>query len=145
VLGLVKRPNQSTVASHQQTRASQADILYTVKWLNEDAFAHVLVEHKSTVDKWTLLQRLRYMMRIWERNLASQDPPDALSPIIPIIVHHSETGWTAPTHFGHLSQHRLESVPFCSSSATFRWSPPMSSPANSSNKSNGSSRKGTTS
>jgi hypothetical protein len=78
---------------------SHADLLFTVKCAGFETLLYVLLEHKSEVDRWTLLQLLRYMVRIWEQCLAQKPPPAALPPIIPIIVHHSETGWTAPTHF----------------------------------------------
>jgi hypothetical protein len=80
-------------------RGSQADLLYTVKCTARPTLLYVLMEHKSEVDKYTLLQLLRYMVRIWDRCLAQKDPPRTLPPIIPVIVHHSEAGWTAPTHF----------------------------------------------
>jgi hypothetical protein len=80
-------------------RGSQADLLFTVRRANEDLLLYVFMEHKSEVDRWTLLQLLRYMVRIWEQCLAQKKPPSTLPPIIPVIVHHSETGWTAPTHF----------------------------------------------
>jgi predicted transposase YdaD len=80
-------------------RDSQADRLYQVRCGGSDALVYVLREHKSEVDKWTLLQLLRYMVRIWEQRLAQKPPPAALPPIIPVIVHHSETGWTATTIF----------------------------------------------
>jgi predicted transposase YdaD len=80
-------------------RGYQADLLFTVRRANEELLLYVLMEHKSEVDRWTLLQLLRYMLRIWEQCLAQKTPPSTLPPIIPVIVHHSETGWTAPTHF----------------------------------------------
>jgi predicted transposase YdaD len=83
----------------ESMRGSQADLLFAVRRADEELWLYVLMEHKSEVDRWTLLQLLRYMLRIWERNLAEKTPPSTLSPIIPVIVHHSETGWTAPTHF----------------------------------------------
>jgi hypothetical protein len=78
---------------------SQSDLLYTVRHGAQEALLYVLCEHKSEVDKWTVLQLLRYMVRIWEQVLAQKPAPTKLPPIIPVIVHHSETGWTAPTTF----------------------------------------------
>lgn len=80
-------------------RDSQADRLYQACFGDTDALVYVLWEHKSEVDKWTLLQLLRYMVRIWEQRLAQKPPPATLPPIIPVIIHHSETGWTATTTF----------------------------------------------
>jgi len=83
----------------EQMRGSQADLLYTVRCAGKETLLYVLMEHKSEVDRWTILQLLRYIVRIWEQCLAQKLPPSMLPPIIPVIVHHSETGWTAPTHF----------------------------------------------
>ncbi|HEY5961243.1 MAG TPA: Rpn family recombination-promoting nuclease/putative transposase [Polyangiaceae bacterium] len=83
----------------EHMRGSHTDLLYTVQCAGRDTRLYVLFEHKSEVDRWTLLQLLRYMVRIWEQCLAQKPPPTTLPPIIPVIVHHSEAGWTAPTHF----------------------------------------------
>jgi predicted transposase YdaD len=80
-------------------RGSQADRLYHARCGGSDALIYVLWEHKSEVDKWTLLQLLRYMVRIWEQRLGQKPAPATLPPIIPVIIHHSETGWTAATTF----------------------------------------------
>lgn len=80
-------------------RGSQADRLYQARYRDQDALLYVLWEHKSEVDKWTLLQLLRYMVRIWEHCLAQKPPRSTLPPIIPVIIHHSETGWTAARTF----------------------------------------------
>ncbi len=90
-------------------RGSQTDLLYTVSCADKPALLYVLMEHKSEVDRWTLLQLLRYMARIWEHCLVQKQPPAALPPIIPVIVHHSDTGWTAPTHFQGLFDSTLMS------------------------------------
>ena len=70
-----------------------------MKCAGSDALLYVLCEHKSEVDRWTLLQLLRYMVRVWEQVIAQKPAPASLPPIIPVIVHHSETGWTAPMAF----------------------------------------------
>jgi hypothetical protein len=80
-------------------RGFQADLLFSVRRANAEVLLYVLMEHKSEADRWTLLQMLRYMIRIWEQHLTHEKLPLALPPVIPVIVHHSETGWTAPTHF----------------------------------------------
>jgi hypothetical protein len=80
-------------------RGSQTDLLYSVRCAAKPTLLYVLMEHKSESDPWTLLQLLRYMVRIWEHCLTQKPPPSVLPPIIPVIVHHSESGWAAPTRF----------------------------------------------
>jgi predicted transposase/invertase (TIGR01784 family) len=91
----------------ESVRWSHSDKLYEVRYRGEDALVYVLWEHKSEVDKWTLLQLLRYMVRIWEKCLAQKPAPSKLPPIIPVIIHHSETGWTATTSFQGLFDEAL--------------------------------------
>ena len=103
--GLVERLDWSTLAPlperfvDEAMRDSQADRLYQARCGGSDALIYVLWEHKSEVDKWTLLQLLRYMVRIWEQRLGQKPAPATLPPIIPVIIHHSETGWTAAMTF----------------------------------------------
>ncbi|MGE5787122.1 MAG: Rpn family recombination-promoting nuclease/putative transposase [Myxococcales bacterium] len=91
----------------ETVRWSHSDKLYEVRYGEQDALLYVLWEHKSEVDKWTLLQLLRYMVRIWEKCLAQKPAPSKLPPIIPVIIHHSETGWTATTSFQGLFDEAL--------------------------------------
>lgn len=91
----------------ESVRWSHSDKLYEVRYHGEDALVYVLWEHKSEVDKWTLLQLLRYMVRIWEKCLAQKPAPSKLPPIIPVIIHHSETGWTSTTSFQGLFDEAL--------------------------------------
>jgi predicted transposase YdaD len=111
--GLVERLDWLTLAPlperfvDEVMRGSQADRLYQARYGDSDALVYVLWEHKSDVDKWTLLQLLRYMVRIWEHCLAKDPPPLTLPPIIPVIIHHSETGWTATTRFQGLFESTL--------------------------------------
>jgi predicted transposase YdaD len=83
-------------------KGAYADLLFTVKYQGKPVLLYVLCEHKSEVDKWTLLQLLRYMVRIWEQVLSQKPVPVELPVIIPVIVHHSESGWTAATRFQEL-------------------------------------------
>jgi hypothetical protein len=45
---------------------------------------------------------LRYLVRIWEAVLLEQPDRQRLPAIIPVVVHHSSTGWTAATDLSAL-------------------------------------------
>ena len=75
---------------------SRSDLLFSVKFAGRPALIYVLIEHKSWVDRWVALQLLRYIIRIWERVLADEPRLARLPPIIPLVVYHGESGWTAP-------------------------------------------------
>lgn len=77
-----------------------ADLLYQVRLRDgRTAYLYLLLEHKSRPDQNTPFQMLRYMVRIWERDL--QDG-QALQPIIPVVVYHGQERWRVATDFGDL-------------------------------------------
>jgi predicted transposase/invertase (TIGR01784 family) len=75
-------------------KAHYSDLLYQVKRKQgENAYVYVLMEHKSYPDRWTVFQLLRYIVRIWERELKKK--PTLLPAIVPLVVYHGEQGWKA--------------------------------------------------
>jgi predicted transposase/invertase (TIGR01784 family) len=79
-----------------------ADLLYTVQFNDnpqESAYLYLLLEHKSYPDQYTPLQLLRYMVRIWERDLREHEP---LRPIVPLLVYHGQDPWQLPLNMGGL-------------------------------------------
>jgi predicted transposase YdaD len=62
---------------------------------------YVLFEHQSTVDPRMPLRLLRYMTKIWER--VEHDHPRSPPPvIIPVVLHHGDSRWTASTSLANL-------------------------------------------
>ncbi len=78
-------------------RESHTDLLYSLRLDGRDARIYILFEHQSTPDPWMPLRLLRYMLRIWDGCVA--DGATCLPVIIPVVLHHSVTGWRAPTRF----------------------------------------------
>ena len=80
-----------------------SDLLYTATLGDSAACIYVLFEHMSTVEHGMTFRLLRYMTRIWER--FERDAPGAPLPvIIPVVLHHSDKGWSAPVRFADLFQ-----------------------------------------
>jgi hypothetical protein len=75
------------------------DLLFSVSFAERPAFLYVLFEHQSSPDPLMPFRLLRYMVRIWEFFLKDQADARRLPAILPVVLHHSETGWTAPTTF----------------------------------------------
>ncbi len=80
-------------------REKFSDLLFSVRLAREkadakagDALVYFLFEHKSQIDPLTVLQLLSYIVRIWEKRLRDGLP---LCPIVPLVVYHGESGWTA--------------------------------------------------
>ncbi len=78
-------------------RARYTDLLYSLKLDGRDARVYVLFEHQSSADAWMPLRLLRYMMDIWEGCIAAG--ATRLPVVIPVMLHHSDSGWTAATRF----------------------------------------------
>lgn len=62
----------------------------------------MLFEHQSTVDSLMLFRLLAYMVRIWEAHLLDEPAAKRLPAIIPVVLHHSQSGWTASVAFEEL-------------------------------------------
>lgn len=78
----------------------QVDLHADVPGPGEDsAYLYLLLEHKSYPDPNTPFQLLRYLVRIWERDVQGEK---ALRPIVPVVVYHGRERWRVATEFGGL-------------------------------------------
>ena len=77
-------------------KTRHSDLLFTARMGRKTVLIYVLLEHKSGVVRWTALQLLRYVVRIFDRFLADNPRARSLPPVLPIVVHHGPRGWTAP-------------------------------------------------
>src|SRR6185369_5813814 len=78
---------------------SSSDLLFTASLDGREGLIYVLFEHQSTVDPLMVYRTLRYAVRIWDAWLANHQDAKRIPPILPVILHHSAAGWTAPTRF----------------------------------------------
>jgi len=86
----------------QELNATYSDLLYSVPLAGQPALVYVLFEHQSTVD-WTMpLRLLEYLTRIWRKYLAEHPEARQLPFIIPVVLHHSPSGWTKSRSFRSL-------------------------------------------
>jgi predicted transposase/invertase (TIGR01784 family) len=81
----------------EELREQHTDLLYSVRLAGRPARVYVLFEHQSKGEWWMALRLLRYMLRIWE--LCVADGAQQLPVIVPVVLHHGETGWRAATCF----------------------------------------------
>lgn len=95
----------------EELRRSYSDLTYTVPIRNEAsargslaAYVYILIEHKSESNEFTVFQLLRYMVRIWQRELegAASRSSYRLPPIVPLVLHHGRTRFRAPVEFSDL-------------------------------------------
>jgi hypothetical protein len=80
-------------------RGRHADLLFSARIGEERLYLYALIEQQREVQALMILRMSSYMGRQWERLARDQPSLERLPPIIPILLHHSETGWTAATCF----------------------------------------------
>lgn len=78
------------------------DLVYSVRVGARRVLIYVLAEHQSKVDPWMAFRLLCYLVAIWKGCRAQRPRAKKLPAILPIVVHHSPTGWTAPVAFEEL-------------------------------------------
>ena len=86
----------------ERLRQQHTDLLFTAKLKERDAYFYLLFEHQSTSDRWMLLRLLEYMARIWRAHVTSKPSALGLPLIVPVVLHHSDEGWTSATAFADL-------------------------------------------
>jgi hypothetical protein len=97
-----------------ELKRSYADVVYRIplKDSDESIVVFILIELKTDNDRWTIFQLMKYVVRIWERELKKVEDADKeskrllktflLPMVIPIIFHHGEDEFTAPTELVEL-------------------------------------------
>jgi hypothetical protein len=76
-----------------------SDVVISARFGEEPVYFYTLIEHQRDVEPLMVFRILRYMVRIWERCLQERPRAKELPPIVPMLIHHSATGWTAATLF----------------------------------------------
>jgi hypothetical protein len=80
-------------------RERHSDLLYSVEVAGQPLLVYTLIEHQRKVQALMALRMLAYMTRIWDRHGQSHPAAVQVPPIWAMVLHHSETGWTAATAF----------------------------------------------
>lgn len=78
---------------------SFSDLLFQVDILGNEGYLYFLFEHKSTPDKGTPLQLLKYIVNIWE---TKKDKQGNLSIIIPLVIYQGAQNWHTPRYLGEM-------------------------------------------
>lgn len=80
-------------------RGHHSDIVWSVRLEGEEVFFYTLIEHQREVEALMIFRMGLYMWRLWEHLVREQPQRKTLPPIVPLLLHNSETGWTAATAF----------------------------------------------
>ncbi len=94
--------------------SSESDLLFSVAVADRQAFVYLLFEHQSSVDELMPLRVLKYVVRILDRHVSATGHGSRSLPlpvVLPIVLHHSASGWTAATDMEGLFDARLLADP----------------------------------
>jgi hypothetical protein len=96
------RLESGIAVSDEDLGEQRMDLVYSVRAGRRRVLIYVLAEHQSKVDPWMVFRLLCYLVAIWKGHRAQHPRATRLPAILPIVVHHSPTGWTAPVAFEDL-------------------------------------------
>jgi predicted transposase/invertase (TIGR01784 family) len=93
----------------------RSDILFRAELEGHEVLLYLLLEHQNSADPLMPFRMLVYVVKIWEHYLREHPDARRLPAIVPMVLHHSERGWTAPTNLRALLD--LDDEPFVTLSA----------------------------
>lgn len=76
--------------------SSHSDLLFNATIDHGPGLIYCLFEHQSSVDRWMPVRLLKYVVRILDRHIETANE-GYLPIVLPVVLHHSLTGWTAST------------------------------------------------
>ena len=80
----------------EQLRERQTDLLFSVRCRDAPVLVYLLFEHKSTQDRWLVLQLLGYINRIWSLWRKQHGERCRLPMILSIVLYHGGRPWSQP-------------------------------------------------
>jgi len=78
-------------------RHRHTDLLFSTRQGAGKAYLYTLVEQQRDVEALMMFRGGMYMWRVWDQLVRDQPDLRKLPPIMLIVIHHSDTGWTAAT------------------------------------------------
>jgi len=89
---------------------SHSDLLFSVRVSGKPALLYVLFEHQSSPDKLMPLRLLGYIVRILTSHVDNTKAGSDVLPlpvVIPIVLHHGDSGWSAALRLEDLFDQQL--------------------------------------
>jgi len=83
----------------KKNRKLHLDLVITCKLAGKDAEIYILFEHKSMLDKLTLVQILTYCAALWEHNILVEKRSPV--PVIPVVFYHGKDEFNLPERFSN--------------------------------------------
>ncbi|MDN3030967.1 MAG: Rpn family recombination-promoting nuclease/putative transposase [Candidatus Tisiphia sp.] len=82
-----------------------SDVLFSVKFNDQDGYIFLLLEHQSTVDKMMAFRLFKYMINICDRYLTTNPKAKRLPVIYPLIIYNGKKKYNAPLNIWNLFSH----------------------------------------
>jgi predicted transposase/invertase (TIGR01784 family) len=104
----------SVGSTDRMLKRFDVDLLYSVRLGTKPAFFYLLFEHQSSVDALMPLRLLGYLTRTLEWYARKKGSGKAALPlplVIPLVLYHGESGWSAATEFEALFDSELLADP----------------------------------
>ncbi|MDQ1349956.1 MAG: hypothetical protein QG657_257, partial [Acidobacteriota bacterium] len=76
-----------------------SDILYKIQTPGESVYIYLLLDHKSSQEKFVGFQLLKYMVRVWELHFKQNKEVLYLPAIIPMVIYHGASKWELDKRF----------------------------------------------
>ncbi|WP_375333726.1 Rpn family recombination-promoting nuclease/putative transposase [Candidatus Tisiphia endosymbiont of Xenochironomus xenolabis] len=82
-----------------------SDVLFSVKFNDQDGYIFLLLEHQSTVDKMMAFRLFKYMINICDRYLTNNHKAKRLPVIYPLIIYNGKKKYNASLNIWNLFSH----------------------------------------
>ncbi|WP_425360655.1 MULTISPECIES: Rpn family recombination-promoting nuclease/putative transposase [unclassified Candidatus Tisiphia] len=82
-----------------------SDVLFSVKFNDQDGYIFLLLEHQSTVDKMMAFRLFKYMINICDRYLTTNPKAKRLPLIYPLILYNGKKKYNASLNIWNLFSH----------------------------------------
>jgi predicted transposase/invertase (TIGR01784 family) len=99
----VKLEKDSFIESNLSETIS--DVLFSVKFNDQDGYIFLLLEHQSTVDKMMAFRLFKYMINICDRYLTNHPKAKSLPLIYPLIIYNGKKKYNASLNIWNLFSH----------------------------------------
>lgn len=95
-----QKVDKSFISGHY--KETESDIIYQVKFKNEDAYIYLLLEFQSSVPWYMALRMLNYVSNFYMDYIETNKKTRKLPPLFPLVLYNGDDKWTAATDFNAL-------------------------------------------
>ena len=98
----LEKTNASFVSDDCRERFD--DVIWKVRWKNQDLYIYLLLEFQSTRDYFMAVRMMTYLGLLYQDLIASQKltAQHKLPPVLPIVLHRGQQPWRCPLDIAEL-------------------------------------------